>query len=214
MNLALCGSHRVGKSTLAQAFAQAANITFVRTGTTQVFEMLGKDPKASYPVEERLAIQEAILVALELQYTHAATQTRVFVADRCPLDLAAYMISDVQRDTLADNRVVAAMVNDYVRRCIESTNRWFATVLLVQPGIALVEASGKAPACPAYVEHLNLTLSGLLVDERLGVRHYLIPRRFVSLGQRVECMRNAVSFAIEATEKLHVRRTKAGLRMH
>jgi predicted ATPase len=214
MNIALTGSHRVGKTTLARAFAEAANIAFLQTGVSEVFALLGKDPSAVYPVEERLAIQEAILLALEQQYAHASAATPVFIADRCPLDLAAYMVADVQRNTLAGEPALAAMVNDYVRRCIESTNRWFATVLLVQPGIALVEASGKALACPAYIEHLNLTLGGLLVDERLHTRHYLIPRRFIKLEQRVACVRNAVAHAVTVTEKLHSQSKQAGIRLH
>lgn len=214
MNIALTGGHRTGKTTLARAFAEAEGLTFVQTGTTQVFELLGKDPKADYPVGERLAIQEAILFALEKQYAAAATLGPVFIADRCPVDLAGYMLADVQRSTLAGEPAIADMVNDYVRRCIESTNRWFATVVLVQPGIALVEASGKAPACPAYIEHLNLIQSGLLVDERLQSRHYLIPRRYTSLQQRVESVRSAALHAIEATEQLHSRCKKAGIQLH
>lgn len=202
--LGLTGANGTGKTTLARAFAEKMNIPFIQTGTSEVFARLGKDPKVEYPVDERLAIQEAILFAIEAQYKQARDSSAMFIADRTPIDLASYMISDVQRSTFKGmNPNVALMVNDYVRRCITSTNKWFSTVVLVQPGIALIEREGKAPACPAYMEHLNLVQTGLMLDESLKVRHYMIPRRFTSMEDRIDSLKQAMAHAYnrEAAER-------------
>lgn len=197
--IGLCGAHRVGKTTLAQAFAQQQDIPFVRTSATEVFNALGKDPKAEYSIEERLGIQEAILHAFERQYADAQNRSMAFIADRTPIDLASYMLADVQRSTFAGKPELAKMVTDYVDRCINSANRWFSTIVLVQPGITLIEESGKAPACPAYIEHINALQTGLLLDERLTVRHYMIPRGYTDLQDRIDSVVNAVSHAVKQT---------------
>lgn len=212
--LSLCGSHRTGKTTLAMAFAKENDIPFVQTSGSEVFEILGKDPKAEYPIEERIAIQEAILYAFERQYEDARSRAPVFIADRCPIDLASYMMADIQRSTLVAEPALAVMVNDYVRRCVESTSQWFSTVILVQPGIELVEAPGKAPACPAFIEHMNLLQTGLLLDERLLSRHYLIPKRYLTIEDRVRCVQGAVLHALEANMLLQKQRKDAGILLH
>lgn len=212
--IGLCGSHRVGKSTLAQAFAERTEIPFVQTSASQVFALLGKDPKVDYPIEERIAIQEALLYAFERQFEAARKVTDIFITDRTPIDLASYLISDVQRGTFADEPGLSKMVNDYTQRCLEATNQWFATVILVQPGITLVEASGKAPCCPSYIEHLNLIQSGLLIDERLLSRHYVIPRRYTDLEDRVKCVKGAAEHAVLGQGRLHCQLAAAGIALH
>lgn len=213
--IGLSGPHRCGKTTLGDALAQDIGVPFVRTSAAEVFSLLNKDPKANYPIEERLAIQEAILFAFEKQYALAREYSAVFVSDRTPLDLAAYMLCDVQRATLAGmHPEVATLVTNYVRRCIDATNRWFSTVVLVQPGIALVEADGKAPCCPAYIEHMKVVLKGLMLDERLGCRHYVIPSRYVHLDDRVASVKQAVSHSHEAVEKQRRMREAAGVALH
>lgn len=193
--LGLLGAQRVGKSTLANSFAEQQGLLYVQTSASEVFALLGKDPKIEYPIGERLAIQEAILYALERQYAAARAVSQLFITDRTPLDLAAYMLADLQRSTLANQPEVAQMVANYVQRCIEATNRWFAAVVLVQPGIALVEAPGKAPACPAFMEHMNAILGGLMLDDRLNSMHYKILRKHTSLEDRIDCINHVVASA-------------------
>jgi predicted ATPase len=212
--IGLSGPHRVGKTTLAQAFAQKCEIPFVRTSATEVFAMIGKDPKADYPIEERIAIQEAILYAFERQYAEARSRAEVWISDRTPIDLASFMMADIQRSTFDGSPELAAMVNDYVKRCIDATNLWFSVVVLVQPGIVTVEAEGKAPACPAYMEHLNSLQLGLLLHEKLESRHFLIPRRFTSLEHRVESLKNATVAANESYRLSACRRKASGILLH
>jgi len=197
MNLALVGAHRTGKSTLARAFAQRNDVPFVQTGATEVFKALGLDPKAEYPIAERISIQAAILSAFEAQWVDAMSRSTFFISDRSPIDLASYLLADVTRQTLAGQPLVAEAVNHYVTRCIESANRFFATIVLVQPGIPLVEEEGKAPACPAYMEHLNALQLGLLTDVRLEARNYTIRRSCVDIDLRVQALENCLRAAMD-----------------
>jgi predicted ATPase len=197
--IGLCGAQRVGKSTLARRFAQTQGIPFVETSTSAVFDAMGLDPKAEYPIAVRQLIQEQILTTLEAQYTQAAKTSRMFVTDRTPIDMASYMLADIQRSTLVDQQKHALAVCDYVERCIKSTAQFFSVVVLVQPGIQVIEAAGKAPGCPAFMEHFNLLLIGLLGDSRNVVPRYAIPRSMTDLEQRLFALHGAVKGTIEAS---------------
>ena len=212
--IGLSGSHRVGKTTLAQAFAERHGIPFVRTSATEVFAAIGRNPKVDYPIEERISIQEAILYAFEKQYAQARKVSGVFVADRTPIDLASYMLADVLRGTTAENPALSALIDGYVDKCLLSASEWFAVIVLVQPGIALVEADGKAPACSAYIEHLNALQAGLMLDPRLHSRHYMIARQFTDLEQRIQCLGHAVANAAEVGKVQRQEREGMGILTH
>lgn len=210
----LAGSHRVGKTTLAEAFAKQNDIPFLKTSVSEVFSIIGRDPKVDYPIEERIVIQEAILFALEKQYESALAVSPVFITDRTPIDLASYMMADVLRTSFMGSPALSVLVNDYVARCIFSVNRWFSTVVLVQPGIPIVEAVGKAPGCPAFIEHINLVQSGLLVSEKIKCRQYVIPRRILSLEQRLQSLTHATCHAINGASEALENLKKAGVLVH
>lgn len=195
--IGLSGAHRTGKTTLAMRFAQEQDIPFIRTSASEVYRQCGMDPAVDYPIGFRVSVQEAILHTFERQYAEAQKLSKLWIADRTPIDLASYMLADIQRATVAEQPVLANHINDYVQRCLKATNRWFGIVVLVQPGIATVNAEGKALACPAFMEHLNQLQMGLMMDERLGSRHYFIPRRYVALSERMQALTHAARSAVE-----------------
>lgn len=200
--IGLSGANGTGKSTLAQAFAQEQEIPFVATSASEVFKRLGLDPAANYPIEVRLMVQEAILTAFEAQYAAATKLSPLWIADRTPIDLASYLLADVQRGNLVDTPELAAHVNDYVARCLKAAARHFSIIMLVQPGIEVpMNREGKAPSCTAYMEHLNTIQLGLLCDERNSTRRFSLPRNIVSLEARMQALRRSVATAIE-TEKV------------
>jgi predicted ATPase len=197
MSLGLCGAHRTGKSTLAEAFAKKHDLVFVRTGATEVFARLGLDPKAEYPIDQRISIQSAILYAFEQQWMDASRRTTFFVSDRTPIDLASYLLADVSRQTLAGRMGSSEAINRYTDRCLESANRFFSTIILVQPGIPVVEAEGKAPADPAYMEHLNSLQLGLLTDQRTMAKSYYIKREHLTIEERIASVEKCLHAAHE-----------------
>lgn len=205
MSIGLTGSQRTGKSTLAKAYGLAENVPFLETGVSQVFRDMGLDPKVDYPLDVRIEIQRRILDALDRQYSAARGY---FVTDRTPIDLMAYMLADVQRQNTTPEQ--AQQIAKYMKDCAAVTNAHFTTLVVVQPGIPVVEAEGKAPANVAYMEHIAALVMGLVVSEAITPQHYYIPRSMTNLGERVNCLRKVASKTIERHQQFIQQRAEAG----
>jgi hypothetical protein len=191
--IGLCGAHRTGKSTLAGAFSEEAGVPVLYTKLSGVFANAGLDPKADYKLSLRLDLQRRMLECLERQYR--SVDGGIFVTDRTPLDLMAYTLADVQRANVPSE--LEGVIERYLDDCIDVSNAVFSILVVVQPGIKPVEASGKAPATYAYTEHINSLMMGLAVSEAVQSAHYYIPREMTELKQRVECL----SFAVRKTQE-------------
>lgn len=167
MTIGLCGSHRTGKTTLAEEISKRTGISFVRTSTSGVFEEHGLDPSRPMEISRRLWIQHKILDAAEKAWNSSDGQ---FITDRTPLDMAAYTLADIQGSTEVD----FGELEGYLDRCIKVTNAFFKILVLVQPGIPLVYETGKASLNEGYLEHLNFLILGLCNDDRIkGTLLYL-----------------------------------------
>jgi len=187
----LSGSHRVGKSTLAKAFSEKTGVPFVQTGASQVFQEMGLDPKVDYPLEVRLGIQKKILESFEKQCKPYSNKS--FVTDRTPIDFMAYTLADCQRGNISDE--LSEKIGLYMEDCVNLTNWLFPVLIVVQPGIPLVEEKDKAPANIAYVEHINHLIMGLVVSEAIQSEHFYIPRHVIDLRERIDCMEYGLSRA-------------------
>jgi hypothetical protein len=190
MTYGLVGSHRVGKTTLAREFAKETDVPLIETSTSAIMKSHGFDPRLDYPLADRIHMQEIILDEMDALFRSGP---RTFITDRTPIDAAAYMLADVTRaNTMLDLRI-----QNYIERCLKVTNEHFSMLLVVQPGIPLREEEGKAPANPAYIEHIAQLVMGLVNDERLGSRHFFIPRRFLRLEDRIACLNYSINRARE-----------------
>lgn len=196
--IGIAGAHRTGKSTLAQEFADRYDCDFLETSVSSVFEEMGLDPAVTYDFATRLKVQRAILKHLDRVYGQAEDDLNT-VTDRTPLDLLLYTYADVQNDNLTDED--AAALEQYTIDCIEVLNRRFNMVMIVQPGIKLVPAPGKASLNTAYIEHLNLLALGLMSDERIKIRVAYIPREMTDLDERCEAMFDTLTRFIEHSEQ-------------
>lgn len=191
--IGLCGSHRSGKTSLAKAFAEKHNIAFVQTGASAVFKDMGLDPAKHYDFATRLAVQEEILRRFDLQYAEIGAKSAI--TDRTPLDLLAYTMAEaIQHAAPAE---LQDRFKKYVHDCIDVTNKRFGVLLVVQPGIQVVEEEGKAALNDAYIEHLNSIILGLSVDERIKAAHFYIPRRMTDMEERIA----ALDFAVTRVKK-------------
>lgn len=195
--IGLCGAHRTGKTTLAKEYSRWVGIPFVETSTSQVFEALGFDPKVDYDFKIRMMIQNKILDAAEALWRKYPVE---FITDRTPLDMLAYTMADVQRQNLDKDDEKLFM--DYMKRCIESANRYFALLIVVQPGIPLVEAKGKAPNNIAYIEHLNTLIAGLLNDRRIETGRFIFNRETTDLDKRCDLINKALGRVYDRADKL------------
>ncbi len=177
-NLGLCGAHRTGKTTLAIALSAHLSIPFVRTTTSQVFAQLGLDPAEPMDFKMRLFVQNHVLDAAEQVWQSSLSP---FVSDRTPIDMIAYTLGDIQGKTEVD----FDLLNQYINRCFASTNQFFQNLAIIQPGIPLVYAEGKAALNAAYIEHINILIIGLCHDLRLKADVFCNPREAIALDLRI-----------------------------
>ncbi len=192
--IGLCGAHRVGKTTLAKLYSESSKVPLLATSASAVFESMGLSPKLEYPFEVRLAIQENLLIHLDSLYRQ---HEGAFVTDRTPIDLMGYTLADIARANVPGS--LSDRVDDYVTRCYEVLNRNFSVVCLIQPGITILDAEGKAPAHKAYIEHLNDLMMGLMVSEKTACAHFYIPRKTLDMASRISCL----NWAVNTTVKRH-----------
>lgn len=190
--LGLVGSHRVGKSTLARVYAEETGSELVEVNVSAMISEIGYDSALTYDFAARQEIQEHVLASMSKLFAfHAGS---VAITDRTPLDAMLYTLSMVGPYTCNDKE--SAWLKSYMDRCFDMTNRYFSTLLQLQPGIPLVECETSAKANPAYIEHLNALALGFMSDERLKVPHYYVPRHLVSLDTRVRVAKQAVRRSI------------------
>lgn len=204
--IGLCGAQRVGKSTLAGAFSEAHDVPVLYTSASGVFSEMGLDPKADYALAQRLDVQRRILEHIEKQYR--SVEGGVFVADRTPIDMMAYTLADIQRANVPSE--LEGVIESYLSDCIEVNNAFFSILMVVQPGIKVVEEAGKAPGSFSYTEHINHLIMGLVVSENVQSAHYYIPRSMTALEKRVEALEYAVRKTQERFEADKQRRAEAG----
>lgn len=181
MNVGMCGAHRTGKTTLAMELATLTGKQFVRTRVTEIFKQHGLHAAQEMDFETRLEIQYRILEACENDWLSA---TGDFITDRTPVDFLAYTLGDIQGKT----KVRYEDLERYVDRCFELSNRLFHTLIILQPGIPLTEAEGKAALNKAYIEHINSLIIGLCHDQRVQSRIITLERGVTELEERVRKM--------------------------
>lgn len=176
--IGLCGAHRVGKTTLAQALSCELNIPFLKTSTSEQFKKHMLSPSEPMNFDKRLFIQREILQAGKQVWD---TDVDKFITDRTPLDMAAYTLADINGVTQVDFKELKSYIND----CFDATQHYFSTLVIIPPGIPLVHEEGKAALNEAYIEHIHTLIVGLCHDERFPKRVFALRRNMLSLDERL-----------------------------
>jgi len=178
MNIGICGAHRTGKSTLGQSLANQIGIPFISIGTSAIFAKHGIDPSKPMDFRTRLSIQWEIL-------THAVgtwyDMTEPFICDRTPIDMMAYILADVQGETL--DKHTEKELQNYLHLCRLATEKHFDNLVLIPPAIPIVHEVGKASLSRGYIEHVHLLCLGMLHET--PVNGYMMDREVKELGDRV-----------------------------
>lgn len=186
MSLGLFGAQGTGKTTLAQAFATKENWTLVPSVASACFRELDL-PYIGLSFEDRLRVQELILKRMNAQLWSHSRSGNPWIADRTPLDLAAYLLAEWgQRcDDLQGEAIM-----DYVDRCYKMLNTHYAMVVLIQPGIAYVDDGSRPPLNVAFQELHNMLCQSLVRDRRALTYAVQIHREATDLNARVAAVRH------------------------
>lgn len=205
--IGLTGAHRVGKTTLAKGYAMKSGATYLNASVSAINRDLGFDCTKEHSFAERLNHQEKLLARVDAIYGEHAGEE--IITDRTPLDMLAYTMAEAHGDRVAVED--QERFQRYVQNCIDVTNRRFGVLLLVQPGIPLVEEEGSGQANAAYIEHLNTLILGLTADERVKPIHFYIPRRTLAVNDRIEAIEFAVGRAQARTMQIIQQEVSGGV---
>ncbi len=202
----LCGAHRVGKTSLARAYAEKRGVTFLQTSASAVFRDMGLDPAVTYDFGTRMDVQEEILKRFDQQFAKAPFDG---ITDRTPLDMLAYTVGDVSNQTLLPEH--EGRLARYVEDCIAVTNKRFSLLLVIQPGVPVVYEEGKASLSNGYIEHLNSLVRGLVCDERIKVPQFYLPRHVTGMEERVTALDQLVT---RVRKRAEAERLEDGVVLH
>jgi len=200
--IGLSGAHGSGKTTLAKAYAENTGIVFVPSEASSVIVGCGHNPALDYNFSDRLYLQKKILARAIISYEGTAGGD--FITDRTPLDFLAYLMSDVGRNNVIGEETSEFL--DYQRQCYEVLNMYFNVVVVVQPGINLVERDDKGSNNIAYMEHFNTLVVGLSVSSELNIQNTFIPRTCLNIDTRVQAVKESVKIAFNSFERVAARK--------
>ena len=193
--IGLTGPQGVGKTTLAEAAAKKLELPFVRTTASAVFARHGLSPATKLAFDDRIAVQREILAEFDAQY--GSVSDGRFISDRTPIDMIAYTLAEIDQTVLTPEQEKALM--SYITECENVTNRRFSALVVLYPGIPVVEnREGKATHSAGFVEHISRIIMGSVADKKIDASHFYIPRYMTDLDQRVA--------AIEHVYSLHIKR--------
>jgi len=181
------GAHRTGKTTVARQLAADIGVPFCETNLSQALSTMSIDPQADIGFKRRLEIQNTLLDLLLAGYAKARAENPGYdaiIVDRTPLDILAYTMSEVLRETLGTPEINDAYAA-HEARCFQASNFNFAGICLVQPGIALVADASKAPANAHYQRHIHAAMMDVAYNERNRVDTLILPRKCLKVTSRV-----------------------------
>lgn len=184
--MGLAGAHRTGKTSLAREGARVLGVPFVETSTSAVFKAVGLDPAEPMNFTTRMMVQNLVLKdAIEKWQGYKDG----FLSDRTPIDMLAYTMADIRGDTL--DATGEALLVKYLRDCLKAAGDYFAVILLVQPGIPIVPAPGKAALSLGYMEHLNILMAGLMARKDFVPEALYMRRDTLAMPDRIAVLVNA-----------------------
>lgn len=191
--LGLVGAHRTGKTTLAEAHSLKSGATLVKMNIGALQKELGFDSSnQTYDFDTRMTIQEHLLQRFDEIYQ--SVKGLDVVCDRTPLDLIGYAMLAVTDDL---SEAQSDRLTQYVTDCVNLTNEHFTALVLVQPGIPIIDSETSAKPVLALMEKLNTIYLGTFSDERLIVPHFYIPRSMTDLSLRLKACELSIKKALE-----------------
>lgn len=188
MRIGICGSHRAGKTTLARLISAEYNLPLIASPASAIAAKYGFDMSRDNRLDAHMVMQQEIY-----NNVCAGLQAGSFVADRTPIDVAAYTMADATAG--AGTYEVQQHAVLMMESALVETSRLFDIVLLIPPAINFIIEDGKPPMNPAYQEHHHLLCRGMLLDDDLNVYWDELARDCTGLTQRMDWVRASVANA-------------------
>lgn len=190
--IGLVGTHGSGKTSLAQAYADAhPGTTFIKTGVSDVYKSFKTDPKIRMSLEQRMDIQEKVLEVLCDQWEQGLLSHKGegnVITDRTPFCLIGYTLAEVSGyDEISDE--LSSRIMLYVIQCNLAAQAFDGIVHVPIALPMVVDPFGKVRAASslAYRLHLDMLMTKSVLDT--GVT----PHRLfgIDLSERVKSVERA-----------------------
>lgn len=167
-NIALSGPHGSGKSSLAlyvsnnvicggeDKFPMKTRIfSLCPSVASDVFKRYGYKQSDEITAHERMFLQNEILTRQIDEYEQLKES---FIADRSPMDMAAYMMCD----THLNRESMFIPAQTYAARCAKVTKRFFKKIVVVPFCIPYEKSDKRPPFNERYIKTWTSRLIGLL----------------------------------------------------
>lgn len=194
--MGLTGTHRTGKTTLAEHVAKRLDLPLVRTNASEVFKEFKVKPSQPVTPLLRLEIQSEILS----QSAYFWEQHNAFVTDRTPIDFISYLLMDYDPTIMSDD--LEDRYNDYINRCFEYANQHFSSIVIVPQGLPVHREEWKGVIRPVYMNKQELVIRGCLTDPRNKVIKYAIDGADTDLESRGDAVIRTVLKNFRKAEKM------------
>ena len=188
INIGLCGAHRTGKTTLANALSKELKMPFLGIGTSKIFRDHNLDAAKPMDFRTRIYIQRIILDHAEKIWSEAGES---FICDRTPIDMMAYTLAEVQGKTLG--KELEWELQEYLRDCREATEMYFSYLFLIPPAIPIIDEAGKASPSRGYIEHIHRLCVGFFHGSDSLQAGCRLARSLTDLDKRVKFVADFVA---------------------
>lgn len=170
----LSGTHRTGKTYLANTAARCLSINFKEANLSEVYSHLNTLPQASLVPTMYLPVQELMLARMNSSYIQSAR-----IVDRSHVDLAAYAIYHVR-----NNPELNSWLTDYVERCMNSIPKDAVIVSVPLSSLNIEDASKSFSKDSAQA--IQDILQGLYLHPLLKAKVVHIPVETTKVYERVQ----------------------------
>lgn len=198
------GTHRTGKTTTAQDFADAINATFVPMNVGFMLKSIGVSNDVYYPFDKRLDIQFQVMQQI-MNGIHDALEgyEGLIVVDRTPIDALAYTL-------VAVDNTITSVTNDYHKIILKQFKEWvssfihdnlfFSVQVLMTDAIGMVEdewKTGTLYTSFAYRQAIEVLITGI-VHGGGSAPSFTIPYRITGRERRVNWLKNITYDLLES----------------
>lgn len=179
-SIALMGSHRTGKTRLAENLAEKLDYEFVSFSFNPAYKALGIKMGVEVDFDTRIKLQEHAISMYQEALDAVLREGKPFISDRCFLDLIGYTLSELPSDPKPEH---SEWLDQYIERCIQLTKMYYGAVFLLRPGIDAVADETSWSADPVVINKVDACMLWAAVESGTVT---ILPAGLTDLNDRVE----------------------------